>query len=381
MSTSTASVHGTCPARFGGVREAFARNLASGDDVGASFAVTIDGELAIDLWGGFADAARTRAWERDTIVNVYSSTKTMSFLCFLVLADRGEIDLRAPVARYWPEFAANGKQGVELRHLMSHSAGIPAQDAPLTEELLYDRDRVCRILAAQAPWWEPGTASGYHALIQGHLIGEVVRRVTGQSLGQFFRKEIAEPLGADFHIGLDPVHFPRVAELIPYAPDPNAPVPPPDSIAARTFARGMPDPAWTRGAGWRRAEIPAANGHGNARAMALTHAPLACGGSAQGKRLLSPATCESVLEVQTDGVDLVIGVPVRFGLGYARMSETFPFSPNPRACFWGGWGGSLVVADLDARVSIGFAMNQMRGDAIVGDRRTHALCKALYEAL
>ncbi len=377
----TPAVHGTCPDRFGAVREAFARNLACGDDVGASFAVTIDGELAIDLWGGFANAERTRPWERDTIVNVYSSTKTMSFLCFLVLADRGEIDLDAPVARYWPEFAANGKQDVRLRHLMSHSAGVPAQDAPLTEELLYDWDRICGILAAQAPWWKPGTASGYHALIQGHLIGEVVRRVTGQSLGAFFRKEIAEPLGADFHIGLDPVHFARVADLIPYAPDPNAPVPPPDSIAARTFARGMPDPAWTKNAGWRRAEIPAANGHGNARAIALSHAPLACGGTARGKRLLSRETCESVLAVQTDGVDLVIGVPVRFGLGYARMNEMFPFSPNERSCFWGGWGGSLVVADLDARVSIGFAMNQMRGDAIVGDRRTHALCKALYAAL
>ncbi len=270
---------------------------------------------------------------------------------------------------------------VQLRHLMSHSAGVPAQDAPLTEELLYDHARICGILAAQAPWWEPGTASGYHALIQGHLIGEVVRRVTGQSLGAFFRKEIAEPLGADFHIGLDPSHFSRVADLIPYALDPNAPQPPPDSIAARTFARGMPDVQWTRGEGWRRAEIPAANGHGNARAMAQIHAALACGGSVGGRRLLSPETCESVLEEQTNGVDLVIGVPVRFGLGYALMNETFPFSPNPRACFWGGWGGSLVLADLDARVSIAFAMNQMRADAIVGDRRTYALCKAVYKAL
>jgi len=380
MTDADPTVHGVCPAGFAAVREAFVRNLAS-DDVGASFAVTIDGELAIDLWGGFADAERTRPWERDTIVNVFSSTKTMSFLCFLVLADRGEIDLRAPVARYWPEFAANGKQLIELRHLMSHSAGVPAQEAPLTEEILYDWERMCGILAEQAPWWAPGTASGYHALIQGHLIGEVVRRVSGESIGAFFRKEIAEPLGADFQIGVDPVDFSRVADLIPHPPDPNAPVPPPHSIAARTFARAMVDPAWTKGAAWRQAEIPAANGHGNARARALTHAPLACGGTARGKRLLSPATCESVLEVQTDGIDLVIGVPVRFGLGYARMNEMFPFSPNPRSCFWGGWGGSLVVADLDARVSIGFAMNQMRGDAIVGDRRTHALTKALYAAL
>ncbi len=378
--TGASDVNGICPARFAAVRQAFERNLAA-DDVGASFAVTLDGELAIDLWGGFADAARTRPWQRDTIVNVFSSTKTMSFLCFLLLADRGEIDLRAPVARYWPEFGANGKAGVQLRHLMSHSAGVPAQDAPLTEELLYDHARICSILAAQAPWWEPGTASGYHALIQGHLIGEVVRRVTGQTLGAFFRKEIAEPLGSDFHIGLDPAHFSRVADLIPYAPDPNAPPPPPDSIAGRTFARGMPDVQWTRGEGWRRAEIPAANGHGNARAMAQIHAALACGGSVGGRRLLSRDTCESVLEEQTNGVDLVIGVPVRFGLGYALMNETFPFSPNKRACFWGGWGGSLVVADLDARVSIGFAMNQMRADSIVGDRRTYALCKAVYAAL
>src|SRR6201996_6635126 len=211
------SVQGLAGERFAGVRAAFEANLASGADVGASFCATKDGEVVVDLWGGYADAAKTRPWTRDTIVNVYSTTKTMAALTALLIADRGELDFSAPVAKYWPEFAANGKAAVKVSHLMSHSSGLSGWREKITAEDLYDWDKMTSLLAAQAPLWEPGTASGYHVLTYGYLIGEVVRRVTGRSLGTVFREEIAEPLGADFHIGLPASEDARVAEIIPWA--------------------------------------------------------------------------------------------------------------------------------------------------------------------
>jgi CubicO group peptidase (beta-lactamase class C family) len=184
------------------VRELFDQNLADGTDVGAAFCVTVDDRVVIDLYGGFADEARTRPWLADTIVGVYSTTKTMAALTALLVADRGELDFAAPVARYWPEFAAGGKAAVTVAQVMSHSSGLCGWREPLTSDDLYDWEKATALLAAQEPYWAPGTASGYHALTQGYLIGEVLRRITGQTLGTVFRTEIAEPLGADFHIGL-----------------------------------------------------------------------------------------------------------------------------------------------------------------------------------
>ncbi len=261
-------IHGTCEPRFEPVRDAFRQAFDSGEDVGASFAVAMDGKLVVDFWGGYRDEAKTQPWERDTIVNVFSTTKTMAALCALILADRGEIDLYAPVSKYWPEFAQNGKEKVEVRHFLSHSAGLPTWEKPITTDVLYDWDKAVSLLAEQAPAWEPGTASGYHSITQGYLIGEVVRRVTGKTLGTFFRETIAEPIGADFHIGLDPKHFGRVGEMIPPATDPGITAngnPPLDARESATPA-------------WRQAEIPAANGHGNARSVAMAQSLLACGG-------------------------------------------------------------------------------------------------------
>ncbi len=193
-----AGVHGHCDERFAAVRAVFTNNLASGLDVGASFAVTVEGETVVDLWGGWADENRSRAWQKDTIVNVYSTTKTMTALTALLLADRGVLDLHAPVARYWPEFAANGKEGVKVSQLLSHSAGLSGWDAKLKPEDLYDWNRICGLLAAQEPWWTPGEKVGYHAISQGFLVGEVIRRASGKTVGTVFREEIAGPLGADF---------------------------------------------------------------------------------------------------------------------------------------------------------------------------------------
>ncbi len=205
------TVGGSCDERFTAVKDAFTANFDSGLDVGASVAVVVDGEMVVDLWGGFADEAKTTPWTRDTIINVWSTTKTMTFLSALILADRGELDFHAPVAKYWPEFAANGKEGVEVRMLMGHTAGLSGWQEPIAAEDLEDWEKCTSLLAAQAPWWEPGTASGYHALTQGYLVGEVVRRITGASIGTFYAKEIAGPLGADFHIGTGPECDDRVA--------------------------------------------------------------------------------------------------------------------------------------------------------------------------
>jgi len=344
---------GTCSARFGPLRELFAAKLESGEDLGASLAVNIDGEMAVDLWGGWADEARTVPWTESTITNVWSTTKAMTALAALVLVDRGELDLDATVARYWPEFAARGKEGIKVRQLLSHTSGVSGWDQPITLEDLYDWDKSTALLAAQAPWWEPGTASGYHMLNYGHLIGEVIRRITGQRLGEFFAAQVAGPLGADFHIGLPPSEFQRVANVVPPPPapldltqlDPNSP-------AFKTWTNPtVPlESSWTEG--WRRADIGAANGHGNARSVARLQSALACGGAVDGVRLLSPHTIDRIFEVQSNGIDLVIGIPLRMGVGYSLL-------PEGRVCYWGGAGGSSVIIDVDRRITFAYVMNKM----------------------
>lgn len=377
-------IHGIYDERFAEVRELFERNFAEEGDVGASFAVTVEGEFVVDIWAGHADKARTRPWQEDTIVNVYSTTKTMSFICALVLVDRGLLDFNAKVTRYWGEYGQNGKENTLVRHFMSHSAGVPGFAPALASATeLYDWDLCTANLASQEPWWEPGTKSGYHAITQGYLIGELVRRITGKTIGTFFREEIAGPLGADFHIGMDESVFPRVAEMIPdVVPTGQAAsaTPDADSIPARVFASA---PASTRSVNtpaWRQAEIPAAGGHGNARAVVRAQTALANGGSAFGVELLSSAGCRKILEEQTDGPDAVLLMPIRFGMGYAFPNELMPMSPNENAMFWGGAGGSTIVVDQDAHVCLSYVMNQMKA-AIVGDKRGGRLGKAFYKNL
>jgi CubicO group peptidase (beta-lactamase class C family) len=373
-------IQGFCDDRFIRVREEFEKNFTERGDVGACFAVTLEGEYVVDLWGGHRDAARSQPWEENTIINVYSTTKTMTFLCALLLADRGVLNLEAPVADYWPEFAANGKKKVLVKHLLSHSAGLPGFSRTLASGELYDWNLCCSDLAGQETWWEPGTQSGYHAITQGYLIGEVVRRITGRTLGTFFREEIAAPLGADFQIGLDPGDFPRVAELIEAAE--TAPIldMDPSTIPGRVFG-GMDNTVVDAGsAAWRQAEIPAANGHGNARSVVRAQTPLANGGNAFGVTLLSEAGCAAALEPQTDGEDLVLGLPIRFAMGYALPTDAIPVSPNPNTLWWGGAGGSTIAVDTDAHLCFSYVMNQM-DNYIVGDPRGGSLAAAVYESM
>ena len=372
-------IHGTCKPQFERVKAVFEENFEQRGDVGASVAVSLEGETMVDLWAGHRDRARTLPWERDTIVNVYSTTKTMTALAALLLADRGELDLYAPVKRYWPEFAQNGKDKVEVRHFLSHSAGLSGMDEPMNDQDVYDWEKMVTALARQAPWWEPGTASGYHALTQGHLIGEVVRRVTGVSLGEFFRRELAEPLGADFHIGTGPEHDHRIGELIPPKTAP-ADESKPDSIAARTFANPFISARASATREWRAAEIPAANGHGNARSVMAVQTLAANLGVASGKRIMSEAGCRAIFDKQTFGKDLVLGVPVRFGMGYGITTDAMPMGPNPNIAYWGGWGGSTAVIDQDARLCISYVMNRMEGN-LMGDLRGFKLLLAAHRSL
>lgn len=376
-----AEIHGSADSRFDRLGELLSSSLDAGTDLGASVAVTIDGETVVDIWGGHTDSDKTTPWQDDTITNVWSTTKTMTFLSALLLVDRGAIDFHAPVATYWPEFAQNGKESIEVRHLMGHTSGVSGWDQPVVIEDLYDWEKSTAMLAAQAPWWEPGTASGYHALNQGHLVGEVIRRVSGKSLGTFFAEEVAGPLGADFHIGLDPSHFGRISNVVPPPPlftgdeaiDPESPM-------FKTFTGPGPSAETSWESDWRQAEIGAANGHGNARSVARCQSIVANGGSVGGRQYLSPDTIELIFEEQACGTDLVLGLPVRFGMGYALPSEWTPHLPAGRIAFWGGWGGSSIVVDCDRNMTFSYVMNVM-AEGTLGDARGIDLIEATYEAL
>ena len=379
--TEPRHAQGQCQPRFEALRQLFSSNIARGADLGASLAVTIDGEFVVDLWGGWADEARSRPWAADTITNVWSTTKMMTSLTALLLVDRGELDLDAPVARYWPEFGAAGKRDIKVRHLMSYNSGVSGWEQPVSMADLCDREKTTALLAAQVPWWQPGSASGYHALNYGHLVGEVVRRVTGQSLGAFFSQQIAQPLGADFHIGLPVSEFGRVSNVVPPPPLPfDFSTLDPASVMFKTLSNPLPDASASWTDGWRQAEIGAANGQGNARSAARILSVLAGGGEVNGIRLLSPRTINRIFEVQSHGVDLVLGVPFKMGVGYGLPIPELPYIPDGKVCFWGGWGGSLVIVDCDRRMTFSYVMNKM-APGVMGGENVAGLAACAYAAL
>ena len=370
-------IHGQCDPRFELVKMAFEKNFREHGDLGASVAITLDGKFVVDLWGGHLDEERIEPWQEDTLVNVWSSTKTMAAMSLLLLADRGEVDLHAPAAKYWPEFAQNGKKAVEVRHFLSHTAGLSGMDKKVEGDALYDWEWMTTALAKQEPWWKPGTQSGYHALTQGHLIGEIVRRATGQTIGNFFRQEIAEPTGADFHIGANEALDKRIGNLVPPK---SGPSPNPKSIAGRTFANPGVDATEPRNRAWRAAEIPAANGQGNARSIVRAQTAMANGGEAFGKTMMSEEGTKRIFEKQSEGVDLVLGLPLTFGMGYGLNNPAAPISPNANTCFWGGYGGSSVIVDQDARLCFSYVMNKMES-RLLGDPRGFGLAAAMYMSM
>jgi CubicO group peptidase (beta-lactamase class C family) len=294
--------------------------------------------------------------------------------------DRGLLDLDAPVAKYWPEFAQAGKEKILVRNILSHTSGLSGFGKIVRAKTLYNWDRIIKILAEQEPWWEPGTQSGYHSITHGYLLGELVRRVTGKTVGTFFREEVAIPLNADFHIGLAEEHDHRVAELIPPDLTEMGDLKDIGRIAVKSLTNPIVEPKKARDRDWLGAEIPASNGQGNARSVARVASLLACGGQVDDIRLLSLETIEKSIEEQIYGIDLVLNNTIRFGLGWGLTSKEMPISPNPRTFYWGGWGGSVVVMDLDAKLSFAFVMNNMVM-SITGDPRTTKLGEALYKSL
>ncbi|MDX2676465.1 serine hydrolase domain-containing protein [Streptomyces sp. NY05-11A] len=388
MSEHVPQVHGHCDPRFTAVRTAFEENFRDRDELGAAVCVTVDGVPVADLWGGWADPARTRAWERDTLVNVWSTSKGPTALCAHILADRGLLDLDAPVAAYWPEFAAAGKDQILVRHLLSHRAGLAGLREPHSLEQLYDWELTTARLAATEPWWEPGTRSGYHAHTYGFLVGEVVRRVSGLLPGAFLEREVTGPLGLDFTIGLPEKEADRAAELV-HPPTASS------TEQAAVFGQLAPvvlaalanPPAGAAEANsprWRAAELPAANGHGTARAIAALYGIFAGRGAYGGRRVLSAEAAERVRQGQGSCRDIVLGAGFghesEIGLGLWLSGPNGSYGPNPRAFGHDGFGGSCGLADPEAGVSLGYVMNRM-GPHIADDPRKTALVDALYSAL
>lgn len=383
---TTGVLHGHYDSRFEDLVAALADEVATGGELGAAIAVDIGGELVVDIWGGYADRAKTREWSQDTIVNVFSSTKNVTALAALMLIDRGLLDPFAPVAKYWPEFAANGKERIDVRHVLSHTSGVSGWEMPFSLEDIYDWDKSTSQLAAQAPWWPPGTASGYHAITIGHLVGELVRRVTGSTLKDFVREQISGPLGADFQIGARPEDDERIAELVPPPPlDVPLDAVPDDHPMRKTFAAVPPTSAAALAAettAWRRAEIGSANGHGNARSLVRALSPISLGGSVNGVGLLRPETIDLIFEEQANCTDLVLAMPARWGIGFALPHrEAVPDMPDERVCYWGGWGGSMAVMNPYCRTTFAYVMNKMGQVTPAGTERTRMYTRLIYQAL
>jgi CubicO group peptidase (beta-lactamase class C family) len=370
-----AIVRGLCEPGFEPVRRALAEILTSGAEVGAAVAVYVDRHSVIDLWGGHADAARTRPWEHDTIVNLYSVGKAVTAVCALRLVEAGQLELDAPVARYWPEFAQADKARIPVRHLLTHEAALPAVGRALPSGAWSQWDVMTEALAAQAPWWEPGTGHGYHVNTQGFLIGEIVRRVAGKTLGTYLREDLAGPAGVDFFIGVGPELEGRCADLVPRPASPEDEElrrqlsVDPESLSGLSLMRvnAYRNPLELSGAGvvntraWRAAEVPSTNGHGNARAVARLYSALATDGTVDGVHVLSPEMIARATAPHVQGDDILLRRPTRFGLGFQLTMAERPLGPSPRAFGHFGAGGSLGFADPDARVAFAYAMNQGRG--------------------
>lgn len=372
-------VDGVCSPAFQPLRDLLADNLASGADVGASVAVLHDGELVVDLWGG--QARPGVPWEADTVVQVWSVTKTMAGLTVLVLADRGLIDLDAPVAQYWPAFAAAGKDQVLVRHLLGHTSGVPGWSRPVTVEDLLDLELSESWLADEQPWYAPGSASAYQIINHGHLLDGVVRGATGRPLADVFRDEVAGPLGADFLLGVPASEQGRCADLLaPPAMAMDIGALPPDHFLLRTIANPFLTMEVCNSTDWRAGAVGGAGGHGSARGIATAQAVVSHGGSLNGVRLLSEETIDRIFEVQADGPDGVLMLPVTFGIGYALPTPSAPAVPDRRTCWWTGYGGAIVVNDLDTRTTVAYAPNQL-AEHMMSSPRTDAYVRTAFACL
>ena len=374
-------IHGHCDERFASLRDEFERNFTERGEVGASFAATVEGEYVVDIWAGHRDEAKTLPWEQNTLACVFSATKTMTALSALLLFDRGELSFDDRVTKYWPEYGQNGKQSTEIRHFMGHTAGLPGFGEKLTLAQLYDWDYATSVLERQEPWWRPGEMCAYHPMTQGFLVGEIVRRITGQSLGTFFRENVATPLDADFHIGLDPTHYARTAQMLAdreWVAELSEPREEdlPEYMRGREMGAPSIMPPVTNSDGWRRAEIPAGNGHGNARSVVRAQTAVANGGAAFGVNLISPAAIEQIFREQGNIVDS----DIKHGIGYGLTGAAMQMPQGAKVCWWAGFGGSTILLDHTNRACLSYVMNRMHS-GFFGDMRGSSLTGAFYEGL
>jgi CubicO group peptidase (beta-lactamase class C family) len=388
--SSQFKIDGECDKRFENVRKMFAENFEKRGELGAGVSIVLDGRPVVDLWGGHADQAKTRPWMRDTLVNVYSTTKGLTATCAHRLIDQGKLDPDEPVARYWPEFAQAGKKDLPVRYILSHRAGLPAIKKPLSEDAIFHWDEMTSALAEQEPWWQPGTKHGYHAMTIGWRVGEVIRRITGKGLGNYCRTEIAEPLGLDAHIGLEAKHDSRVTDLIP-AP-PLAPgvfnlfeeaMKDPEGMTAKAFLNPpiLTQPNLVNTRLWRGAELGAGNAHTTARALARMYGALARGGEVDGYRIVRPEALERFWTEQSYGPDRVLmRMRTRFSMGFMLSQPGVELGPNRKAFGHPGAGGSLGFADPQGKVGFGYTMNQMANGLLI-DPHAAVLIDAFYAAL
>jgi CubicO group peptidase (beta-lactamase class C family) len=391
-----AEVHGSVAPGYEKVRDAFANNFDSHGDVGAAFSAYVKGEKVVDLWGGIADVETGRPWAEDSLQLFFSTTKGVAAICAHLLAQRGELDLDEPVATYWPEFKAEGKENITVRQAMSHRGGIPVVDVELTPEQICAWDPIVEALAAQKPVWEPGTTHGYHALTYGWIVGEIIKRVSGRNIGRFFRDEIGDRLGLDLWIGLPESEESRVSPLITMQLMDESQRPTeevidsmpeemqkmiraftdPDSLTQRALSVAKPALDFNSRL-VHAAEIPAANGISTARSLAKLYA--ACVGEVEGIRILEPEQVDDALVEQSNGPDEVLLVPTRFGTGFFLNGDFAPLF-SERSFGHAGAGGSLGFADADAQVGFGYVMNKMQQN-LSADPRTLTLIEALRDAI
>jgi CubicO group peptidase (beta-lactamase class C family) len=395
-------INGFCEAKFERVAEEFVKNFQERDEVGASVCVTLEGKTVVDLWGGLARPAVP--WKENTIGIVWSCTKGATALCAHILASRGLLDLDAPVAQYWPEFAQGGKEAIPVKMLLNHQAGLPGISETLPPGAFFNWEEMVHYLERQEPWWKPGSQHGYHALTIGWLVGEIVRRISGKSLGTFFRAEVAEPLGLDFWIGLPQAHEHRTAQVMQAPPpSPGEPVSPvflamADPTTLQFAALGNlggymapgPDEVFFDSRGAHAAEIGAAGGITNARGLAGLYAPLANGGSLKGIHLVSRDILARMSSVSSaSGCDATILLPTRFTLGYTKSVDNRreptatpddSFILSEAAFGHPGAGGSIGFADPQARFSFGYMMNRM-GGGVGLNARGQSLVDAVYQSL
>ncbi|MHA1728034.1 MAG: serine hydrolase domain-containing protein [Promethearchaeota archaeon] len=382
-------VHGKILKKFEPIKKIFIDNFKKYGEVGASFAVIINEEYVVDIWGGFVDEEKTKPWLENTITKVYSTNKIMNAICALMLVDQDLLDLDAPVAKYWPEFAQNGKENLPVRNLFSHSAGLPGFAEPIITEDLKNWYKIVGILARQKTWWEPGTKMGYHMTTMYYLLGELVRRISGKSISKFLKDEITDPLNIDYHIMLPKEHRNRFAGMIPVKIEKtNDPLPKIDtkSVLYRVMTNPKDrdnihanDPMWF--------DIET-RGFGNAKSVAKIGAIVANGGKINGKHFLKMSTIEKSLEEQIYGTDLVLGRKIKYGLGWGLNSKSLDF-PNDRTAYWGGAGGSSLTMDVGNKMSIAYVMNKMRNptreerrlNKFASDIRACRLIEKIYELI